>query len=66
MNADLDSDTLSDTGEDAVRDLRDIAARDDGGARRRLEAVLEERRVTRELAALDMDSFDLDDLGLYE
>ncbi|MCC5860478.1 MAG: hypothetical protein JJT93_01040 [Gammaproteobacteria bacterium] len=67
MASDLDIDSLTYSGDDApVRDLRDIGPRDDGGARRRLEAVLEERRVRRELAALDMDSFDFEDLPLYE
>ena len=47
--------------EELPRDLlENPSGADPGVARRRVEAVLEERRVRLELASLDMDSFEFD------
>ena len=69
MSMEIDYEALAAGGiqEDLPRDLNDAPSQGDPhAARRRLEALLEERRVRREIAALDMDSFDIQDMELYE
>jgi hypothetical protein len=67
MELDLDAISEPIVQEDLPRELvNGPEGRDLGAARRRLEDVLEERRVRREIASLDMDSFDIEDIEFYE
>lgn len=69
MSINIDYETLATAGihEELPRDMNDApASADPHAARRRLEELLEERRVRRELAALDMESFDIQDIEFYE
>ncbi len=68
MSINIDYETLATAGiqEELPRDLADApSSNDPHAARRRLEDLLEERRVRRELAALDMESFDIQDTDFY-
>lgn len=69
MSINIDYETLATAGiqEELPRDTNYApSSTDPHAARRRLEELLEERRVRRELAALDMESFDIQDIEFYE
>lgn len=66
MTMDVDFDGPVDSRDDSTGEIPERLPSHDGGARRRLEAVLEERRIRRELAELGMDDLEMPVLSLYE